>query len=189
MLALVALSIAPFVVGIYRYAMLGEAGSGGSPEDVFLRDRFLQVACILWLSCVRGGRVSWLKPTGGVGEGALMGAVQSMAGQKMHRRASGLVLCLALAAATLIGTPAVAAETTLRTPVKIMPMGDSITHGAGATGLPRRAEGSAGSGRSQLRPRRFAIVQVRLRDRGSAAPGSQRLPDRPNPPTSPATRS
>jgi lysophospholipase L1-like esterase len=63
-----------------------------------------------------------------------MGAVQSIAGQKMHRRASGLVLCLALAAATLVGTPAVAAETTLRTPVKIMPMGDSITHGAGATG-------------------------------------------------------
>jgi lysophospholipase L1-like esterase/fibronectin type 3 domain-containing protein len=63
-----------------------------------------------------------------------MGAVQSIAGQKMHRRASGLVLCLALAAATLVGTPAVAAETTLRTPVKIMPMGDSITHGAGASG-------------------------------------------------------
>jgi decaprenyl-phosphate phosphoribosyltransferase len=53
--ALAALSIAPFVVGIYRYAMLGEAGSGGSPEDVFLRDRFLQVACILWLSCVVAG--------------------------------------------------------------------------------------------------------------------------------------
>jgi decaprenyl-phosphate phosphoribosyltransferase len=52
---LAALSIAPFVLGIYRYAMLGEAGSGGSPEDVFLRDRFLQIVCILWLSCVVAG--------------------------------------------------------------------------------------------------------------------------------------
>jgi decaprenyl-phosphate phosphoribosyltransferase len=52
---LAALSIVPFVLGIYRYAMLGEAGSGGSPEDVFLRDRFLQITCILWLSCVVAG--------------------------------------------------------------------------------------------------------------------------------------
>jgi len=49
---LAALSIVPFVLGIYRYAMLGEAGSGGSPEDVFLRDRFLQITCVLWLSFV-----------------------------------------------------------------------------------------------------------------------------------------
>jgi decaprenyl-phosphate phosphoribosyltransferase len=52
---LAALSIVPFVLGIYRYAMLGEAGAGGSPEDVFLRDRFLQITCILWLSCVVAG--------------------------------------------------------------------------------------------------------------------------------------
>ena len=63
-----------------------------------------------------------------------MGAVQSVAGYKMLRQASALVLGLVLSAATLVGTPAVAAETTLRTPVKIMPMGDSISHGAGATG-------------------------------------------------------
>jgi lysophospholipase L1-like esterase/fibronectin type 3 domain-containing protein len=41
----------------------------------------------------------------------------------------GLVL-----AGTTVVAPAVAAETTLRTPVRIMPMGDSITHGAGASG-------------------------------------------------------
>jgi decaprenyl-phosphate phosphoribosyltransferase len=52
---LAALSIIPFLLGIYRYAMLGEAGAGGSPEDVFLRDRFLQITCILWLSCVVAG--------------------------------------------------------------------------------------------------------------------------------------
>jgi decaprenyl-phosphate phosphoribosyltransferase len=52
---LAALSIIPFVLGIYRYAMLGEAGSGGSPEDVFLQDRFLQLTCILWLSSVVAG--------------------------------------------------------------------------------------------------------------------------------------
>lgn len=52
---LAALSIIPFVLGIYRYAMLGEAGSGGSPEDVFLRDRFLQITCVLWLSFVVAG--------------------------------------------------------------------------------------------------------------------------------------
>jgi decaprenyl-phosphate phosphoribosyltransferase len=52
---LAALSIVPFVLGIYRYAMLGEAGAGGSPEDVFLRDRFLQITCVLWLSFVVAG--------------------------------------------------------------------------------------------------------------------------------------
>jgi decaprenyl-phosphate phosphoribosyltransferase len=52
---LAAMSIIPFVLGIYRYTMLGEAGSGGSPEDVFLRDRFLQITCALWLSLVVAG--------------------------------------------------------------------------------------------------------------------------------------
>jgi decaprenyl-phosphate phosphoribosyltransferase len=52
---LAALSIAPFVLGIYRYAMLGEAGAGGSPEDVLLRDRFLQITSLFWLSCVVAG--------------------------------------------------------------------------------------------------------------------------------------
>ena len=52
---LAALSIVPFVVGIYRYAMLGEAGFGGSPEDVFLQDRFLQITCVVWLSLVLAG--------------------------------------------------------------------------------------------------------------------------------------
>jgi decaprenyl-phosphate phosphoribosyltransferase len=52
---LAALSIIPFVLGIYRYAMLGEAGAGGSPEEVILRDRFLQITCVLWLSFVVAG--------------------------------------------------------------------------------------------------------------------------------------
>jgi decaprenyl-phosphate phosphoribosyltransferase len=50
--AFAALSILPFVLGLYRYALLGEQGSGDAPEDLVLRDRFLQITCILWLSCV-----------------------------------------------------------------------------------------------------------------------------------------
>jgi decaprenyl-phosphate phosphoribosyltransferase len=52
---LAALSILPFVLVLYRYTMLGEAGASDSPEDLLLRDRFLQVASILWLACVGAG--------------------------------------------------------------------------------------------------------------------------------------
>jgi decaprenyl-phosphate phosphoribosyltransferase len=50
-----ALSIVPFVLGLYRYALLGEAGAGESPEELFLSDRFLQTTCSIWLSCVGAG--------------------------------------------------------------------------------------------------------------------------------------
>src|ERR687897_3903023 len=65
-----------------------------------------------------------------------MGAVRSML-----RRAAGwpefqcvLGVGLALLSTSLVVAPADAAETTLVTPVKVMPLGDSITHGVGASG-------------------------------------------------------
>jgi decaprenyl-phosphate phosphoribosyltransferase len=45
-----AISVIPFVVGILRYAMLLEGGSGEAPEDVFLRDRILQVSGVIWVA-------------------------------------------------------------------------------------------------------------------------------------------
>jgi decaprenyl-phosphate phosphoribosyltransferase len=50
-----ALSILPFVLGIYRYAMLLEAGSGGAPEEVVLRDRPLQLCGLFWVLLVGVG--------------------------------------------------------------------------------------------------------------------------------------
>jgi decaprenyl-phosphate phosphoribosyltransferase len=47
-----ALSILPFVLGIYRYAMLLDAGRGGAPEDVVLRDRPLQLCGLFWVLLV-----------------------------------------------------------------------------------------------------------------------------------------
>jgi len=44
-----AISVVPFVVGILRYAMLLESGAGEAPEDVFLRDRILQLAGAIWV--------------------------------------------------------------------------------------------------------------------------------------------
>ncbi|MCC7077611.1 MAG: decaprenyl-phosphate phosphoribosyltransferase [Acidimicrobiia bacterium] len=44
------LSIAPFLVALYRYAMRLEEGHGGAPEEVVLGDRFLQVAFLCWLA-------------------------------------------------------------------------------------------------------------------------------------------
>lgn len=45
-----AISVIPFVVGILRYAMLLEAGSGEAPEDLFLRDRILQLSGVIWVA-------------------------------------------------------------------------------------------------------------------------------------------
>jgi decaprenyl-phosphate phosphoribosyltransferase len=45
-----AISVIPFVVGILRYAMLLEAGDGEAPEDVFLRDRILQLSGAIWVA-------------------------------------------------------------------------------------------------------------------------------------------
>jgi len=47
-----AISILPFVLGIYRYAMLLDAGSGDTPEDIVLRDRPLQLCGLLWVVLV-----------------------------------------------------------------------------------------------------------------------------------------
>ncbi len=49
------LSIVPFVLGIYRYAMLLEAGRGGTPEELVLADRWLQVFGFLWVLLVAVG--------------------------------------------------------------------------------------------------------------------------------------
>lgn len=43
------LSIAPFIVALYRYAMLLEDGKGGAPEDLILKDRFFLGAFACWL--------------------------------------------------------------------------------------------------------------------------------------------
>lgn len=42
-------SIIPFVLGVLRYAMLLDAGEGGAPEEVVLRDRALQVIGVIWV--------------------------------------------------------------------------------------------------------------------------------------------
>jgi decaprenyl-phosphate phosphoribosyltransferase len=47
-----ALSILPFVLGIYRYAMLLDAGRGGAPEDIVLRDRPLLLCGLAWILLV-----------------------------------------------------------------------------------------------------------------------------------------
>jgi decaprenyl-phosphate phosphoribosyltransferase len=49
------LSIVPFMLGIYRYAMLVEGGRGGTPEELVLRDRLLLVLGVLWVLLVLWG--------------------------------------------------------------------------------------------------------------------------------------
>ncbi|MBA8793334.1 decaprenyl-phosphate phosphoribosyltransferase [Friedmanniella endophytica] len=44
-----AISIAPFTLGLLRYAMDVDAGNAGEPEDVVLRDRVLQIFGLIWL--------------------------------------------------------------------------------------------------------------------------------------------
>jgi decaprenyl-phosphate phosphoribosyltransferase len=44
-----AFSVAPFVVGILRYALDIDHGSAGAPEDILLSDRGLQVIGLVWL--------------------------------------------------------------------------------------------------------------------------------------------
>jgi decaprenyl-phosphate phosphoribosyltransferase len=43
------LSIVPFVLAVLRYALVIEQGGGGTPEDVVLGDRVLQVLGLLWV--------------------------------------------------------------------------------------------------------------------------------------------
>lgn len=42
------LSIVPFVIGLFRYALLVDAGQGGAPEEIILRDRMLQAVGLCW---------------------------------------------------------------------------------------------------------------------------------------------
>ncbi|HEY8865553.1 MAG TPA: decaprenyl-phosphate phosphoribosyltransferase [Solirubrobacteraceae bacterium] len=51
------LSIAPFTMGILRYALLLDEGAGGAPEEIVLRDRPLQLLGLMWL-IVYGAGVS-----------------------------------------------------------------------------------------------------------------------------------
>lgn len=44
-----ALSIAPFVLGLFRYAAAVDAGLGEAPEDILLRDRVLQGVGVAWV--------------------------------------------------------------------------------------------------------------------------------------------
>lgn len=45
------LSIVPFVLGLFRYAMVVDAGGGAAPEEVLLSDRLLQLFSAVWLAC------------------------------------------------------------------------------------------------------------------------------------------
>lgn len=49
------LSIVPFVLGVLRYALLLDAGRGGTPEDLVLADRPLQLCGVAWVLLVAGG--------------------------------------------------------------------------------------------------------------------------------------
>jgi decaprenyl-phosphate phosphoribosyltransferase len=42
------ISIVPFAAAVLRYAQLVDAGEGGAPEELVLRDRILQALALLW---------------------------------------------------------------------------------------------------------------------------------------------
>lgn len=44
------LSIIPFVIALFRYALLVDAGRGGAPEEIVLGDRTLQAVGLVWLA-------------------------------------------------------------------------------------------------------------------------------------------
>lgn len=44
-----ALSIVPMVLALFRYLMVLENGGGGAPEEVFMRDRTIQLYGALWI--------------------------------------------------------------------------------------------------------------------------------------------
>ncbi|SOD94558.1 decaprenyl-phosphate phosphoribosyltransferase [Blastococcus haudaquaticus] len=50
-----AFSVAPFVVGVLRYALNIDRGAAGTPEDIVLSDRGLQVVGLVWLSAFTCG--------------------------------------------------------------------------------------------------------------------------------------
>jgi len=45
-----AMSIAPFVLAVLRYAVDVDGGRAGAPDEIALRDRVLQVLALLWLA-------------------------------------------------------------------------------------------------------------------------------------------
>lgn len=49
------LSIAPFLLALFRYAMVCDQGRGGAPEEVILGDRMLQVLGLVWVGCFAVG--------------------------------------------------------------------------------------------------------------------------------------
>ncbi|MBW9216698.1 decaprenyl-phosphate phosphoribosyltransferase [Mumia sp. zg.B53] len=53
-----AISIAPFVIGVLRYAVDVDRGLAGEPEDIVLRDRGLQAVGVIWLLIFAVGTVT-----------------------------------------------------------------------------------------------------------------------------------
>jgi decaprenyl-phosphate phosphoribosyltransferase len=49
------LSIVPFVLAVFRYALLLDAGKGDAPEEIVLSDRSLQVLGVLWVGLFAAG--------------------------------------------------------------------------------------------------------------------------------------
>lgn len=49
------LSIVPFLLGVLRYALLIDAGSGGAPEDALLGDRALAAIALAWAATFAAG--------------------------------------------------------------------------------------------------------------------------------------
>ena len=50
-----ALSVAPFVVGVLRYSLTIDQGGAGAPEDILRRDRGLQCIGLVWLAVFVAG--------------------------------------------------------------------------------------------------------------------------------------
>ena len=49
------LSIIPFVIALFRYALVVDAGRGGEPEQIVLGDRTLQAIGLVWIACFAVG--------------------------------------------------------------------------------------------------------------------------------------
>jgi decaprenyl-phosphate phosphoribosyltransferase len=49
------LSIVPFVLAVFRYALLLDAGKGDAPEEIVLSDRSLQVLGVVWAGLFAAG--------------------------------------------------------------------------------------------------------------------------------------
>jgi decaprenyl-phosphate phosphoribosyltransferase len=52
-----ALSVAPFVMGVLRYALTIDRGGAGAPEDILRSDRGLQIIGLVWLAVFTVGVV------------------------------------------------------------------------------------------------------------------------------------